>query len=418
MTIDSLSAAQRSIANRRLIRILSIGFCASSILHIIAIFGINYLSNINTEAEIEITTIERVELEAEVSPSISQSGDYANKSNNQISKSIASTFSASSAITAFNTSKKSNFTQFTSTTPNQPQSKPPQSIIATNSNKIPARKSSPTTLAPIQKSYKSNHPRKDRNQVIQQPNLSIPKDSRHKLPPELDNDFGSIDNPPSPYPHNIDNQSNTKPRNNHSKNNKLPLNRSNQNTTIIRSNDSGGNYTNQTDRNTNRGDNNGGNSSTIQNNGNSPLLGNNSGNSNHNENSPNSSNSEARLNSNDGGDSNHSNGGNGSNSNNSNKPNGNSSSGNNNNAKSITQCLRNCTIKYPDKFQDSDVGKGKISVRVTIDGNGIVTTAEIARSSENQQLDSFALAAVKKMQFNATGETRIRRIKVNTITNN
>lgn len=112
-----------------------------------------------------------------------------------------------------------------------------------------------------------------------------------------------------------------------------------------------------------------------------------------------------------------SNNGSSSNNHSSGKPNGNSSTGNNN-GKSITQCLHNCTIKYPDEFQDSDVGKGKISVRVTIDGNGIVTTAEIARSSENQQLDSFALEAVKKMQFNATGETRIRRIKVNTITNN
>jgi TonB family protein len=101
--------------------------------------------------------------------------------------------------------------------------------------------------------------------------------------------------------------------------------------------------------------------------------------------------------------------------NNSSKPNG-SSPGDN--GKSTTQCLRNCTIKYPDEFQDSDVGKGKISIRVTIDGNGIVSTAEIVRSSENQKLDYFALEATKKMQFNATGETRIRRIKVNTISNN
>jgi TonB family protein len=79
------------------------------------------------------------------------------------------------------------------------------------------------------------------------------------------------------------------------------------------------------------------------------------------------------------------------------------------------QCLRNCEIRYPDELENSDIGKDKILVKVTIDPNGLVTNAEISRSSGNQNLDRVTLAGVKQMQLNATGETRTYRIKISTL---
>jgi TonB family protein len=79
------------------------------------------------------------------------------------------------------------------------------------------------------------------------------------------------------------------------------------------------------------------------------------------------------------------------------------------------QCLRNCEIRYPDELENSDIGKDKILVKVTIDPNGAVTNAEIDRSSGNQNLDRVTLEGVKQMQLNATGQTRIYRIKVSTL---
>jgi TonB family protein len=375
MTIDSFGATQRSIANRQLIRILSIGFCVSSILHIIAIAGISYWSNINTEKELEITTIERVELEPEISPSIEPS--------TSISKST-STSSASPIKTAFNPAEKSNSAQFTTTTPKTPQSKPQPPLVTKKSKSNPPQNSSPT-------SAKSNHPPKDRSKITPKTNRSIPDPNNQQLPPELDNNFSSIDNTPPPRRDNIGEQPKNKPRNNTPKNNNQAVSQqSGDNNAPDKQIESGSSSTKKADPNTNLGNNDGGNNST-QKNPSPPSLGSNNK-------SPSDNN------------------GGGSNSNNSGKPNSNQPTGNSN--RSVTKCVRNCTIKYPDEFQDSDVGKGKISVRVTIDGNGIVSAAEIVRSSENQQLDSFALEATKKMQFNATGEIRIRRIKVNTITNN
>jgi TonB family protein len=79
------------------------------------------------------------------------------------------------------------------------------------------------------------------------------------------------------------------------------------------------------------------------------------------------------------------------------------------------QCLRNCEISYPDELENSDIGKDKILVKVTIDPDGVVTNAEIDRSSGNQNLDRVTLEGVKQMQLNATGQTRTHRIKVSTL---
>ena len=82
------------------------------------------------------------------------------------------------------------------------------------------------------------------------------------------------------------------------------------------------------------------------------------------------------------------------------------------------QCLRNCEIRYPDELENSDIGKDKILVKVTIDPNGLVASAEIARSSGNQKLDRVTLEGVKQMQLNPTGKTRTHRIKISTLLNN
>jgi TonB family protein len=82
------------------------------------------------------------------------------------------------------------------------------------------------------------------------------------------------------------------------------------------------------------------------------------------------------------------------------------------------QCLRNCEIRYSDELADSEVGKDKILVKVTIDANGMVSAAEIARSSGNQKLDLATIAGIKQMQLNATGKIRTHRVKINTLTGN
>ena len=79
------------------------------------------------------------------------------------------------------------------------------------------------------------------------------------------------------------------------------------------------------------------------------------------------------------------------------------------------QCLRNCEIRYPDELENSDIGKDKILVKVTIDPNGAIINAEIDRSSGNQNLDRVTLEGVKQMQLTATGQTRIYRIKISTL---
>ena len=79
------------------------------------------------------------------------------------------------------------------------------------------------------------------------------------------------------------------------------------------------------------------------------------------------------------------------------------------------KCLRNCEIRYPDHLKTSDIGKDKIWVKVSIDRNGSITSAEIVSSSGNAKLDQAALAGVNQMQFTAIGEPSTSRIKVNTL---
>ena len=79
------------------------------------------------------------------------------------------------------------------------------------------------------------------------------------------------------------------------------------------------------------------------------------------------------------------------------------------------QCLRNCEIRYPDSLETSDTGKDKILVKVSIDRNGSVTSAEIIRSSGNPKLDQATLEGVKQMQLTAMGKPLTFRIKVSTL---
>jgi TonB family protein len=81
------------------------------------------------------------------------------------------------------------------------------------------------------------------------------------------------------------------------------------------------------------------------------------------------------------------------------------------------QCLRNCEIQYPETLQDSETGKEKILVRVSINANGGVTNAEIARSSGNQNLDRAAVEGIKQMQLTPMGKPLTFKVKVSTLTN-
>jgi TonB family protein len=81
------------------------------------------------------------------------------------------------------------------------------------------------------------------------------------------------------------------------------------------------------------------------------------------------------------------------------------------------QCLRNCEIRYPETIQDNETGKDKILVRVSIDTTGKVTNAEIARSSGNQNLDRAALDGIKQMQLTPMGKPLTFKVKVTTLTN-
>jgi TonB family protein len=82
------------------------------------------------------------------------------------------------------------------------------------------------------------------------------------------------------------------------------------------------------------------------------------------------------------------------------------------------QCLRNCEINYPNNLEDSEAGKDKILVNVTVDANGAITNAQIAKSSGNQNLDSATIDGVKQMQLTAMGKPVTFKIKVNTLLNN
>jgi TonB family protein len=68
------------------------------------------------------------------------------------------------------------------------------------------------------------------------------------------------------------------------------------------------------------------------------------------------------------------------------------------------QCIKNCQPAKLKDLQDSDGGKDRLRIRVSIDANGIVTAAEIAKSSGNLQLDRTVLEGISQMQFQPSGK--------------
>jgi TonB family protein len=68
------------------------------------------------------------------------------------------------------------------------------------------------------------------------------------------------------------------------------------------------------------------------------------------------------------------------------------------------QCIKNCQIAKLQDLQDSDGGKDRLRIRVSIDANGIVTAAEIAKSSGNPQIDRTVLEGIAQMQFQPSGK--------------
>jgi TonB family protein len=83
-----------------------------------------------------------------------------------------------------------------------------------------------------------------------------------------------------------------------------------------------------------------------------------------------------------------------------------------NSGKPPPRCIKNCNIT-DIKIGASDSGKDKIIIKAKIDGNGIVLTANIYRSSGNRDLDRLILKATQKMEFSPTGTTDVYNIKHN-----
>lgn len=77
------------------------------------------------------------------------------------------------------------------------------------------------------------------------------------------------------------------------------------------------------------------------------------------------------------------------------------------------ECVQNCQIPKLQDLQDSDGGKDRLRIRVVIDANGVLISAEIAKSSGNLQIDSVILDGIKRMQFNPTGQMIKGIIKAN-----
>ncbi len=102
-----------------------------------------------------------------------------------------------------------------------------------------------------------------------------------------------------------------------------------------------------------------------------------------------------------GGTGNGGNGGNGGNS--ANSPAGNTTSASTGNGAGKLECLRNCEIPKLRDLQDTDGGKDRLRIRIAIDANGMVTDAQIAKSSGNPQIDTAALEGIKQMQFVPSG---------------
>jgi TonB family protein len=77
------------------------------------------------------------------------------------------------------------------------------------------------------------------------------------------------------------------------------------------------------------------------------------------------------------------------------------------------QCVQNCQIAKLQDLQDSDGGKDRLRIRIVVDPNGVVTTAEIAKSSGDRQIDAVILSGIKQMQFKPPGKTITGTIKAN-----
>ncbi|WP_310488935.1 TonB family protein [Chamaesiphon sp. VAR_69_metabat_338] len=68
------------------------------------------------------------------------------------------------------------------------------------------------------------------------------------------------------------------------------------------------------------------------------------------------------------------------------------------------QCIKSCQIAKLQDLQDSDGGKDRLRIRVSIDANGLVTAAEIVKSSGNPQIDRAVLEGIEQMQFQPSGK--------------
>jgi periplasmic protein TonB len=60
------------------------------------------------------------------------------------------------------------------------------------------------------------------------------------------------------------------------------------------------------------------------------------------------------------------------------------------------ECVENCEPEYPDALEGAE---GDAGIRVTIDGEGTVTSASIDRPNSNNQINREALAAAQVMKF-------------------
>ncbi len=68
------------------------------------------------------------------------------------------------------------------------------------------------------------------------------------------------------------------------------------------------------------------------------------------------------------------------------------------------ECIRNCDVPKLKDLQDTDGGKDRLRIRIAIDANGMVTDAQIAKSSGNPQIDTTILEGIKQMQFAPSGK--------------
>jgi TonB family protein len=92
------------------------------------------------------------------------------------------------------------------------------------------------------------------------------------------------------------------------------------------------------------------------------------------------------------------------------------STGNNVAANSRTaglQCVNRCEIDGLTDLQDNDGGKDKLRIKIAVDPQGIVTSATIAKSSGNSNIDRIIINGVKQMQFSPPGQRVETVVKAN-----